>query len=546
MKNIIIGLDGATWKVLDRFINKGVMPNLAKLKEESVWGRLMSTVPPTTPSAWVSFMTGCSPAKTGVLGFTGKNNDISNTYIRYPYNSRDIKVPTIWDIISAYNKKVIAVNVPMTYPPWKINGNMITGMMTPSEEGVFTYPEELYSELKSNGIDYRIDYMLHRNKEKKHDDNFLDRIKADGARVYFDDLKDLLGKRMKAVQYLIKNKEWNYLMFVIVGMDRLQHHLWDYIENESLDKKISDNICSFYAQIDYEIGKITDEYNRDANIVLLSDHGFGKLNGNIDLNYWLYNRGYLVRGSSGSLKVMLKNILKKIGINPRNLSKKILGENRTLKEHIKTTGVNWMKTRAFSSDINSININMKDRETYGIVDAGDAEKLVGEIIKGLYEITDEEGNAIVKNVYRKEELYGESSDKELPDIIIEYLPDKLYSSPFRTYVGNSLIVRDKWGKGDHLQDGIFLMKADGIRKGVELADLKIEDLLPNILFMNDEKIPSYMSGNVNCDMFSEGFKEKHKPEYTEEITIDSKKEGVFISDDDKKKVEERLKSLGYL
>ena len=119
-KVLIIGLDGATWKVLDKFIMDGYMPNLANLRSCSAWGVLKSTIPYFTPTAWSSLITGCNPGKTGIYGFARPVN--ANWHITKTVSSVDIKVPTFWEMIVRENKKSICINIPMTYPPKKING----------------------------------------------------------------------------------------------------------------------------------------------------------------------------------------------------------------------------------------------------------------------------------------------------------------------------------------------------------------------------------------------------------------------------------------
>src|SRR2546423_12739725 len=68
-KVVIIGLDAATWTLIRPWMAEGGMPNLAKLMKEGVSGSLRSILPPITPPAWTSFMTGKNPGKHGVFHF---------------------------------------------------------------------------------------------------------------------------------------------------------------------------------------------------------------------------------------------------------------------------------------------------------------------------------------------------------------------------------------------------------------------------------------------------------------------------------------------
>ena len=66
---LFVGLDGADWQLLDDYIARGVMPNLARLVREGVSGVVETLRPPLSPSVWTSMMTGVSPLEHGVLDF---------------------------------------------------------------------------------------------------------------------------------------------------------------------------------------------------------------------------------------------------------------------------------------------------------------------------------------------------------------------------------------------------------------------------------------------------------------------------------------------
>ena len=69
---LVIGIDGATFKILKPLIKRGKLPNIAKMIENGVRGILKSTIPTSSPVAWTSFMTGKNPAKHQIFDFLGK------------------------------------------------------------------------------------------------------------------------------------------------------------------------------------------------------------------------------------------------------------------------------------------------------------------------------------------------------------------------------------------------------------------------------------------------------------------------------------------
>jgi predicted AlkP superfamily phosphohydrolase/phosphomutase len=125
---VFIGIDGATWRFLDRQISEGKLPNFSRLKKEGSYGVLRSTPCYMSPPAWASMLSGYSPAKTGVYTFGVWN--ASGGEFR-PVTAADLRVPSAWDVASYAGKKVAVTNVPLTYPVHPINGIMVSGLLTP-------------------------------------------------------------------------------------------------------------------------------------------------------------------------------------------------------------------------------------------------------------------------------------------------------------------------------------------------------------------------------------------------------------------------------
>ena len=146
IKIMVIGLDGATFDLIKPWASEGKLPTFKKLLKNGIYANLESTVPYATVPAWPSFATGCNPGKHGFYDFfKEKENSYELTVEARP--SKVVKQPTLWEILSYYNKNVAVINVPGTYPPYKINGYMITGMLSPPG-AKFTYPLDFKDELE--------------------------------------------------------------------------------------------------------------------------------------------------------------------------------------------------------------------------------------------------------------------------------------------------------------------------------------------------------------------------------------------------------------
>ena len=145
-KLFVIGLDGATFDLIRPWVAQGKLPTFKKLMDSGAWSELRSTVPPVTASAWSSFVTGKNPGAHGLFDFMQRRD---KSYDLAPVSALDRDGKAVWDLIGDAGKKVIVMNVPVTWPPSAVNGQLITGMLTPRNAENYTYPKELAEELKS-------------------------------------------------------------------------------------------------------------------------------------------------------------------------------------------------------------------------------------------------------------------------------------------------------------------------------------------------------------------------------------------------------------
>src|SRR5260370_23370403 len=107
------------------------MPRLSLFIDEGVRGLLETSIPPITPTAWVSWMTGKNPGKHGVFEFLIRQKG-ANTLPDMPVSSRSRDGLPFWDILVKLGKLSIVTNVPCTYPPTILNGLMISDFLTPT------------------------------------------------------------------------------------------------------------------------------------------------------------------------------------------------------------------------------------------------------------------------------------------------------------------------------------------------------------------------------------------------------------------------------
>src|SRR6266516_4202531 len=125
---VIIGLDCAEHSlVFERWHDD--LPNLARLMQQGSYGTLESCIPAITVPAWSCMMSGRDPGELGIYGFRNRKD--------YSYDgltiasSRSVTVDRVWDVLGRAGKRVIVLGVPQTYPPFAVNGDLVSCFLTP-------------------------------------------------------------------------------------------------------------------------------------------------------------------------------------------------------------------------------------------------------------------------------------------------------------------------------------------------------------------------------------------------------------------------------
>jgi predicted AlkP superfamily phosphohydrolase/phosphomutase len=153
---VIVGLDGMAPELAERFMAEGKLPQLARLKAEGFYGRLRTTIPAISPVAWSSFMTGSNPSKHNIFDFLSRDPrtylpDLSSARIgkpkrtislgkyRIPVSKPEIRglrksVP-FWKILGESGIFSTVLRVPITFPPEKFRGHLLSGMCAPDLKG---------------------------------------------------------------------------------------------------------------------------------------------------------------------------------------------------------------------------------------------------------------------------------------------------------------------------------------------------------------------------------------------------------------------------
>lgn len=552
-KMMVLGLDGASFDIIMPGIKEGILPTFEKLINQGTYSELESVIPPISPTAWTSFLTGKNPGKHGIFDFFTRRE---NSYAKRPIDARDISSKCIHEILSESGKDVGLINVSMTYPPKRINGFIVTGMLSPPGRS-YTYPLSLQNELESLGYRIEIGQQFRPGHEE----------------IYFENLVRITKKRRDALFYLMRKFHWDFLMCVIRGTDIISHTFWKFQDpkhpqyDDIMASRYGKKILEYYRTIDNILKELLRKIGSDTYLLIISDHGHGRSKKVIHLANWLINRNYMQ--FKEDIKTKLKKFLFNYGFTPDNILELLINKASPFLKLVRNPDrrnqvvsslflshddIDWNKTVAYTygsiGNYGLIYINKKEREPKGIVrDGQDYEQLRYQIKADIKRLKDEKSNEkIVDSIYKKEDIYWGKFLDVAPDLLVQWKNFE-YVNYFFLSGGGKIFRNCPYNRsGFHRMNGIFIAKGPNIEEGKRIENASILDLAPLILHMFNLPIPRDMDGKVLKEIFKENSPPAKRNIAYQDVydNKDEIKPYYRVSEDDEKQILERLKSLGYV
>jgi predicted AlkP superfamily phosphohydrolase/phosphomutase len=492
MRTVVFGVDGLTFRILHPLIERGDLPNFKKLSLEGCESTLESKYPPLTPPAWTSLSTGLKPARHGVYDFWMYEQQGHGVARSAHVQTKRKGGKAIWNILSEYGKKVLVINVPVTYPPEAVNGIMISGYMTPSSSADFTYPANFKEELYRIVPDYQIDLDL---------SSFWRKPRA--MELLIDATLRMTEQRIELTTYLLKEKPWDFCYVVFVGPDRLQHSLWE--EISSLDTRATE----YFRLLDHGLGLILEQLGPDDSLFVVSDHGFQGITQVFNMNEYLYSKGWLTPSSSYQYQIKrahryasLKQVLKRFGLLSlaRRTRRKLkhAGALKVLHSdvyHPLLLDIDRERTLAYVPSLSGYPGSYVDiflREDL------DAESLI-ELCEDLKQQVDPRSGQSLVNALYTTEVFGEGSyAPSEPHLLL--LPND--GITFRMNLGSKLLWDEaSKTRGTHQKDGVLYAYGGGIKSGFKAPDAEIYDLVPTVLYSMGLPLPHAFDGRVLEELF---------------------------------------------
>ena len=550
----IISLDGATFDVINPLIAQGYMPNLGGLMKRSVSAELESVVPPVTAPAWSSFMTGKHPNKHGIFDFARFNPDRYNWTIN---TGRAIRSKTLWQILSDKNKRVIVLNLPYTYPPYEINGIMVSGWDAPLDGSSFSYPPEASKDVLKIYPTYKDNLWISELQPLQSTKELTELVRK---------LKTGFEQQTSIASHCMDKEQWDVFMVHFQQTDWIQHKIWTHIEkackNAHDDTEEVKAARSCYQQFDHCIGRLLQQVEPlQPVIILLSDHGFGRLMGNLNPNFYLKEWGYLSvkTGSEDGLNLFKKRFRNSESRIIRGLYRSVarastgFARTGTKKTHQSWTDNagdvlgkrgamwDWGKTRAaviYAYQMGFVFVNVVGRGPQGIVEPGkEYEMVIEDLIarfKGLRHPQIRE--KVLMDVVRGSDIYPPAdAGTSVPDLVL--VPVEGYGFSFSLSDAPPRISDE----GTHRKNGVLLVSGAGIGSPKAAFHPQLIDVAPTILHLLGLAVPSDVDGRVLTEIIVSEDSPKYEEVDNQIVPAinDTPIESSLI-------LEQRLRGLGYL
>lgn len=437
---LVVGWDGATWDLIDPLLEAGRMPNLAGLLARGTRAELESTIVPISSAAWTAATTGMGPGASGVYSFF---EPVEGSYDVRLISAGSNRATPIWRTLARRGRRSVVWGVPVTYPPEPIPGVMVAGMLAPFE-AAYAHPPELADELRARG--FKPDLGMWTRNRADHDPAVVERQ---------------LTLKEAALGEALAREDWTLAWVVYKNLDVLSHGLFD--------GSPAGRVAGLVERLDRSLGLLLDAVGPDANVILLSDHGFRNYRQVLHLYNWLVTEGFSVRRASAP---------------PLRRAGGALGTARAQQHAEVMATLDLDRTQAFAraseGHFGSVRLNLAGREPRGTVAPEEADRVLDRIAERLLALRTPGPNPrpIVRAVHRARELYPGPYAGDLPDLLFETDP----AVAVRADPGQSVLVElGPPGLPDHDRRGILALCGPDVRAGVAPRTPSILDVAPTAL-----------------------------------------------------------------
>jgi len=512
MRLLILGLDGLSWNMLDRFDVDATF--ISRIRNHGVDGDLHSVDPPATFPAWTSFATGKDPSSHGVTNMIEQGSDYNITPCRP--NREDA---AIFDFLP--NSTFVNLQGSYGREPASQNSHLVSGKLAPERSDAVPGP--------LRELDTYNSYHVFK------DDKFIGSAKQEHPEEYVAHLSEIITSRYEFASEAFNETDPDVGFVLFAAIDWLSH----FLSNAKSEEQARD----WYSRLIELTDSYCEELAQNAeNVVIVSDHGFEHKRRYIHLNHWLEETGYLVEKTADESSLSRKAVDFGLMLTRRSgslnrvlrsgydlISGTSYGQN--IVEAAKLT-VDYPESLAWDIRDGCIYINDNDFEKPQI---SETDEVRDQIISEIEAINSDSERPIFRDVVTSADAYA-APDENTPDIIARPAPNYVITEAR----GPSGEMISKCDKFDHRYRGVFAADGQLFEEKRTIEGLYLEDVLPTLLHALNQPVAPDFDGTVSKDVLRTN-------ETPSVLSMDDvprpRLSGTENADD---AVEERLADLGYI
>jgi predicted AlkP superfamily phosphohydrolase/phosphomutase len=435
---MLIGLDCVPPSLaFERY--RALMPCLTALRARGAWARLRSTLPPITVPAWTAMVSGRDPGELGLYGFRMRP---AGGYELRTVDSGDVRCERVWDVLARHGKRSSLLFVPPSYPPFAVQGEVVSCFLTPDPAVEHTYPARLGAELALRFGSYLPDVN----------------VRVGAGEPLLHELSEMTRQHFAIARHVWSTREPDLLMLVEIGPDRLHHAFFAELDPDhprhDPRSALRDAGERYYALLDRELAALLALADDDTAIVIASDHGARPMRGCFLVNQWLIEQGLLRLKGTPAEGTPLAPAL-----------------------------VDWPRTRVWAEGgyYARVFLNLRGREPEGCVPAAEAEGLRAQLRAGLGAVRGPAGERWHNLVEAPEALYR-TVRGDAPDLLALF-DDLNVRALSLVGAASCYAPRDPRGgdAANHDFDGVLALAGAGVNARGDLGTCQIQDVGVSVL-----------------------------------------------------------------
>jgi predicted AlkP superfamily phosphohydrolase/phosphomutase len=483
---VAIVLHGGGPYYLKPLLAAGRVPALARLMASGSSRTLLSPYP-ISASAWVTMLTGQPVAAHGIIDYMQVDARSYHAATAERVDASGYQDRTIFAVLTGAGRRVASIYLPMTHPPFPVNGIMISGFPLPDEQWPPTWPPEL-----SRAIG-----PLNQRKLSS-----LRYERSDEVRAYLDFHLDRVEH---VAEEACRDRQYDLVLACLALPDLAHHYFWNGNTPEALEP-----IYKVYERVDAAIGRLMDAAAPEDYFSVFSDHGGGPAPTRLfTVNRWLQEAGYQTPAAPALQRLGAVNLVngairaaRRLRINQR-LAPYLGGRVRAGVSAITQNDafVDWDRTRAYGMNffypLVGIELNLRGRQPRGIVEPGaEYDRLRSELMERLASLEDPAtGQRICREVRRGAEMFAGPHADRFPDIV--GILDRDYDS--RTQIADAVFEPNQlqWEypyMGYHDSEGTFAIRGPGVAAGATMDAVHMIDIAPTLLHLVGVPQAPWMEG----------------------------------------------------